>query len=120
MLEGIPIKAVIRAADAERKMVEDDLEKKRAEPDEYVLSVLGFCNFLTLAVRGIPASLPVLPFEHRPFYRDIVHKLVDAGELPREIESRFARISSDAPEDDEWPSVEIAGNHLQPQSLKLD
>jgi hypothetical protein len=94
MLESIPIKAVLRAADAERKMVEEDLKKKRAEPDEGVVSVLGFCNFLSLAVRGIYASLPALPFEHRAFYAQIVQQLVDAGELPIEIKSHFERIFS--------------------------
>lgn len=92
MLESIPIKAVLRAADAERRMVEDDLKKKRTEPDEHVTSVLGFCNFLTLAVSGIYASIPVLPFEHRAFYTRIVHQLIDAGELSSEIEGHLDRI----------------------------
>ncbi|HWD92034.1 MAG TPA: hypothetical protein VG938_06765 [Verrucomicrobiae bacterium] len=94
MLEGIPIKAVLRAADAERRMVEDDLKKKRAEPDEGVRSVLGFCNFLTLAVRGIYASLASLPSEHRAFYARIVQQLVDAGELPSEIKGHLGQIFS--------------------------
>lgn len=88
MLESIPTKAVLRAVDAERRMVEDDLVKKRTEMDEYVASVLGFCNFLTLAVSGIYTSAPGLPFEHCAFYRKIIQELVDAGELPREI-SRY-------------------------------
>jgi hypothetical protein len=94
MLEGIPIKAVIRAADAERRMVEEDLKKKRADPDECVVSVLGFCNFLTLAVRGIYASLASLPAEHRAFYARIVQQLADAGELPAEIKGHFGQIFS--------------------------
>ena len=81
MLESIPIKAVVRAADAERRMVEEDLETKRTEPDEYVTSVLSFCNFLVLGVRGIYASLPALPVAHCAFYRKIVQRLVEAGEL---------------------------------------
>ena len=96
MLESIPIKAVVRAADAERRMVEEDLEKKRAEPDEYVISVLGFCNFLVLAVRGIYASVPALPVAHCAFYRKIVERLVAAGELPFETMARFERIFSSA------------------------
>lgn len=94
MLEGIPIKAVLRAADAERRMVEDDLKKKRAEPDERVASVLSFCNFLTLAARGIYASLTAVPSEHRAFYARIVQQLVDAGELPAEVKSHFGQIFS--------------------------
>ena len=85
LLESIPIKAVLRAVDAERKMVENDLVTKRTEMDEYVASILGFCNFLTLAVSGIYACAPALPFEHCAFYRRIIQELVDAGELPFEI-----------------------------------
>jgi len=92
MLESIPIKAVLRAVDAERKMVEDDLHKKRTERDEYVSSVLGFCNFLMLAVCGIYVSITSLPSEHRAIYRKIVQRLVDAGEIPSEIVGQFDRI----------------------------
>jgi len=89
LLENIPIKAVVRAADAERKMVEADLRSKRTEPDEYVVSVLGFCNFLTLAVRGNHPTVPGFPYEHRIFYASIVRKLVDAGELSPEFKGQF-------------------------------
>ena len=82
MLESIPPKAVLRAAEAERKMVEDDLEHKRTERDTYVISVLSFCNFLTLAVCGVYASVAALPVEHRKFYGKVVQRLVAAGELP--------------------------------------
>jgi hypothetical protein len=92
MLESIPIKAVMRAADAERKMVEEDLEKKRTVPDLYVDSVLDFCKFLTSAVAGLHATLPVFPVEHCAFYRKIIRRLVDAGELPAEIIGEFERI----------------------------
>jgi|GEM_PF-1014940 len=96
MLESIPIKAVLRAVDAERKMVEEDLEKKRTEPDENVVSVLGFCNFLTLAVCGVYPALPHLPFEHRRFYRGIVQRLVMAGEIPSDVQNHFDEIFSPA------------------------
>jgi hypothetical protein len=94
MLESLPIKAVLRAVAAERKMVEDDLDKKRTEPDEYVSSVLGFCNFLMLAVCGVYESVALLPREHRAFYRKIVQRLVDAGELPPDISGHFEKIFS--------------------------
>jgi len=82
MLDSIPTKAVIRAVEAERRMVEDDLEHKRTVRDPYVISVLSFCDFLALAVCGIYASMAGLPAEHRMFYGKVVQKLVDAGELP--------------------------------------
>ena len=96
MLESIPIKAVLRAVEAERKMVEDDLDKKRTERDEYVSSVLGFCNFLMLAVCGVYDSIVALPAEHRAFYGKIIRRLVDAGELPSEIIAHFDKIFSPA------------------------
>lgn len=92
MLESIPIKAVVRAADAERKMVQDDVEKKRTVPDTNVDSVLSFCDFLTSAVAGMHATPPVFPVEHCAFYRKIIQRLVDAGELPVEIVGEFERI----------------------------
>ena len=96
MLDSIPIKAVLRAADAERRMVQDDLDKKRTAPDLNVNSVLGFCDFLTSAVAGIRVTLPVFPIEHCAFYRKIVQRLVDAGELPADIVGEFERIFSRA------------------------
>ncbi|SRR5579862_1895087 len=96
MLESIPIKAVVRAADAERKMVQDDLEMKRTVPDMNVDSVLGFCNFLTSAVAGTHATSPAFPVEHCAFYRKIIQRLVEAGELPVEIVGEFERIFSRA------------------------
>jgi len=94
MLDSIPTKAVLRAVEAERKMVEDDLENKRTECDQYVVSVLGFCNFLTLAVCGVYASMAALPVEHRVYYGKIVQRLVDAGELPSRTAEHFNRIAS--------------------------
>ena len=89
MLESIPTKAVLRAAEAERRMVEDDLEHQRTECDQYVISVLSFCNFLTLAVCGVYASMAALPVEHCLFYGKVVQRLVDAGELPLESAEYF-------------------------------
>jgi hypothetical protein len=89
MLESIPTKAVLRAVEAERRMVEDDLAHKRTERDPYVTSVLSFCNFLTLAVCGIYSSMAALPVEHRIFYGKVVQRLVDAGELPLGAAERF-------------------------------
>jgi len=89
MLESIPAKALLRAVEAERRMVEEDLQPKRAERDPYLISVLSFCNFLTLAVCGVYASMAVLPVEHRKFYGKVVQRLVDAGELPRGSTEHF-------------------------------
>ena len=92
MLDSIPTKAVLRAVEAERRMVENDLENKRTECDRYVVSVLGFCNFLTFAVCVIYSSMAVLPVEHRAYYGRVVQRLVDAGELPSTSAEYFNRI----------------------------
>lgn len=92
MLDSIPTKAVLRAVEAERKMVEADLENKRTECDRHVISVLGFCNFLSLAVCGIYSSMAALPVEHRGYYGKVVQRLVDAGELPSTTAEHFNRI----------------------------
>jgi hypothetical protein len=89
MLDSIPTKAVLRAVEAERRMVEDDLEHKRTERDPYLISVLTFCDFLIWAVCGIYASMAALPVEHRMFYGKVVQRLVDAGELPPDCAEYF-------------------------------
>jgi hypothetical protein len=94
LLETLPVKAIIRAADAERRMVEDDLEKKRTPVDEESLSVLEFCNFLIDAAHGWRSSLPIWPSEHCAFYRRVVQRLVEAGELPPNIAEQIENTSS--------------------------
>ena len=89
MIEKVPTKAIIRAADAERRMVESDLEMKRTPINEETLSVLGFCNFLIDAAQGIQFVVPPWPIEHCAFYRRVVQKLVEAGELPSDVKEQF-------------------------------
>jgi hypothetical protein len=102
LMESIPPKAVLRAAEVERKMVEDDLEHKRTERDPCVISVLSFCNFLTSAVCGVYASMAALPVEHRIFYAKVVQRLVDAGELPLETTVHFNSIFASAFSDERF------------------
>ena len=94
MIEGIPVKAVIRAAEAEQRMVEDDLEHHRALPDEEAVSVLGFCHFLSASAHGVPVALPASPIEHCAFYRNVVQQLVEAGELPFAVKDQIDRTFS--------------------------
>lgn len=91
LLETLPVKAVVRAADAERRMVQDDLKYKRTASDEESMSVLEFCTFLVNAARGFQASLPVWPAEHIAFYRAIVKRLINAGELPSDVGEWFEK-----------------------------
>ena len=82
MMESIPTKALLRAAEAERRMLEDDLEKKRTPRERDAISVLHFCRSLANATRGLPSVLPVWRIEHWAHYREIVRRLADTGELP--------------------------------------
>jgi hypothetical protein len=96
MLENIPVKAVMKAAQAERRMLEDDLANKRISADVDAHSILDFCSFLDAAARGERANFPSLPIEHCPFYRSVVERLVDAGELPfsvqEEVDHSFSKV----------------------------
>jgi len=89
MLDRVPAKAIVRAAEAERRMVEDDIAAKRTEADRDATSVLTFCNFLINAARGIQCAFPLWPIEHCAYYRKVVQRLVEAGELPEGIKVKF-------------------------------
>jgi hypothetical protein len=97
MLDSIPTEAVLRAGEARRRMVEEDLEHRRTEGDPYVISILSFCDFLSLAVCGVYVSMAVLPVEHRMFYGKVVQRLVDAGELPLGSTEHFNSSSAPGP-----------------------
>lgn len=94
LLETLPVKAIVRAADAERRMVQDDLEKKRTALDEESISVLEFCNFLIHAAHGLQFNLSAWPAEHCAFYRGVLRRLVEAGELPPSVQDQFERALS--------------------------
>jgi len=113
MLESIPTKAVLRAAEAERRMVEDDLDHKRTEADQYVISILSFCNFLTKAVCGVYASMASLPVEHRSFYGKVVQRLVDAGELPSSSAEYFNSSFASSVDTEDASSGKFAANGIR-------
>ncbi len=89
LLESLPVKAIVRAADAERRMVQNDLRMRRISLDDYCVSVLEFCNFVVDSARGWKFSQPLWPAEHSEFYRGVVRRLVEAGELPAEVLERL-------------------------------
>jgi hypothetical protein len=89
MLESLPVKAVIHAAAVQRRMVQTDLEMKRTSVNKESLSILGFCTFLIDAAQGIQSVIPAWPIEHCAFYRHVVQKLVEAGELPPRVKEQF-------------------------------
>lgn len=91
LLETVPVKAIVRAADAERRMLQDDLAAKRTPLDEESMSVLEFCNFLIDAAHGLPFLPPVWPTDHSAFYQRIIQRLIDAGGLPAEVKIQLNR-----------------------------
>jgi len=89
MLESIPTKAVLRVAEKERQMLEDDLDCRRISLTEDGVSVLHFCHFLGAVVLGTDAVPATLPVEHVMFYRKTVERLIEAGELSASAKERF-------------------------------
>jgi hypothetical protein len=82
MVDGLPAKAIFRATEMERRMLEDDVSSKRISLTSGEFSVLDFCHFLEgvrLNADTVPSAMRV---EHTAFYRTIVERLVKAGELP--------------------------------------
>jgi len=96
MIEELPVKAVLLAADAQRRMLEDDIANKRLQPGGDVHSILTFCDFLAVTSCGEEVSCPPLPVEHCAFYRKIIQKLVEAGELPYDAQEQFDLCFSEA------------------------
>ena len=97
MIDSLPPKAVIRAAEAERRMIEDDLSNQRILPDREIRSILAFCGFLEAAAGGRPFSFSKVadvPTEEWAFYGKIVQKLVESGELPLAAKNRFEAVFS--------------------------
>ncbi len=89
MIDGLPPKGVYRAAELERRMLEEDAASKRnsLNGDEY--SVLDFCHFLEAVKLGTVPAGHILPEEHVAFYRKIVERLIAAGELSPDAKERF-------------------------------
>jgi hypothetical protein len=70
-------------------MLEEDLGKQRVPADQETLSVLAFCNFLRAAGYALEVSCPLLPDYQSAAYREIVQRLVNAGNLPFEAVAWF-------------------------------
>ena len=83
MLGSMPAPAVLEALDAECRMLEDDVAHRRLNWTEDTLSILCFRGFLQMVKWGdvMRCSLR-LPPDHTEFYKDIILRLVNAGELP--------------------------------------
>jgi len=82
MLQSIPARAAVRAVEAQRRMLVNDIALQRIALDQDATSMLSFCNFVLDAARGLPTSPQSWPADDRDGYRKIVQRLIDAGELP--------------------------------------
>jgi hypothetical protein len=91
MIASIPVSGIPGALELEYRMLEDDLMYKRISDTEEVVSVLSFCRFIRAVADG-SNILPVeLPNDHVVFYREVVIRLVEAGELPANAIEQFSR-----------------------------
>ena len=88
-VEGLPARAIFRAAEIERRMLEDDVTSKRITLNSEEFSVLDFCHFLEAVRLGTDTVPNAMRPEHAAFYRRVVETLVRAGELPSDAKERF-------------------------------
>jgi hypothetical protein len=81
-ISDLPPKAVLRVVRLEREMLEGDLSQKRELPLEDVNSILWFCRCVENFSWKANETPSHLPAHHIAFYKKIVEKLVQCGELP--------------------------------------
>jgi hypothetical protein len=93
VIDGLPPKAVIKTAELECQMLEDDLAHERDQINlQEVILLLAFCHFIktsALLARMLPMDLPN---RHVARYRSIVEKLIEARELPFKAKAQFDSI----------------------------
>jgi hypothetical protein len=89
MVEKLPARAVLKAAQLERQMLESDLAQKRALPMAEVRSIIAFCDFLQNGPSAARASRISVPIQHVGFYRNTIRRLVEDGELSYQAGKTF-------------------------------
>ena len=89
MIEKIPPEAQLRAIKLEQRMLEEDLLHKRIPKSRDVVSLLSFCSFVEAATQGFDYPAVKLPIKHVSVYRQIINKLVKAGQLPQAVKTKF-------------------------------
>src|ERR1700689_2723807 len=91
MIASIPVNGIPGALELEHRMLEDDLLYKRIPNTQEVASVLSFCQFIGAFADGDNIFSVELPNDHVAFYREVVIRLIEAGELPTNAKERFDR-----------------------------
>jgi hypothetical protein len=89
MVEKLPAKAVPRAVQLERQMLESDMAQKRTLPLAEVRSIVAFCSFLENPGEAVRAPRVSVPIQHLGFYRNTIKRLIQEGELPMEAGEHF-------------------------------
>jgi hypothetical protein len=97
MIETLPARAIIRALDRQRCMLEEDLALQRPVPLKDAESILNFCHFVEAVREGLPGwafTSPPSP-RHLEFYRKTLERLVASEELPYDARTEFDGIIAD-------------------------
>lgn len=94
MLSSIPVQAVLRAVQDECQMLENAVFQKRMSLDQEVISIFIFARFLNSVRIPVRLTHTVLPAAHVTAFRDIVARLIGAGELPLRAEDEFEKMFS--------------------------
>ncbi|HUA65818.1 MAG TPA: hypothetical protein VME24_08230 [Alphaproteobacteria bacterium] len=89
----LPGKAIVQALELEYRMIQNDFERNRYPLTEECHSILYFREFVQVVrVGGEVFFTRPFPPEHCEFYRQIVVRLIDANELPREALEKFDKL----------------------------
>lgn len=82
-IAAVPAREVLNALDLKCKILQDDLGTYRSAFTEDAFSILCFRQFLRSARMGSPADfIRSFPADHIELYKQLVVRLVKAGELP--------------------------------------
>ena len=93
MIHQMPPKAILMAIERQGRMMENDLVNERNLNEGEAVSVLNFCRFIKAASSGLNVPSPcVVPVGHVAFYRKIVAKLIEAGDLPAYAKNQFDEV----------------------------
>ena len=97
MIDRLPVKGIYRAIDAQSAMLVEDFALRRPVPWEEVFSILYFYHFVLAAAVETDISPVMVPVEHLEFYRETLHRLVEARELSETALDRFEAAFASGP-----------------------
>lgn len=93
MITELPAQCIVKALDMECQMLRNDVENNRLPLPADAFSIFYFTEFVHAAKLGrILTSCRPLPPEHIEFFKEIVSRLVQAGELPQVAINQFDRV----------------------------